>query len=174
MRHGSATEMYNNRRWAAMTRFQALTYEHEQYSDGCVSGPSTAPQCYQDENTYGWPGVHENPTTYGIGGPVFLPKLYNGRNRFFWFLARANDIWSDASQSSSTIPTVQERGGKFNDLSTASVPANDAATFNVACGSGTPYYGQYQLYNPYSVTIVNGHPSRTPLCGNVVPPRASC
>jgi Carboxypeptidase regulatory-like domain len=169
MLHGSATELYNNRRWAAMTRFQALTYEHEQYINGCVHGPSTSPQCYQDENTYGWPGVHENLTTYGIGGPVFIPKLYDGRNKFFWFVAGANDIWTDASETSATIPTVQERSGNFSDLPTASLPANYAATFNAACGTGTPYYGQYQLYNPYSVTMINGHPSRTPLCGNVVP-----
>jgi hypothetical protein len=168
MIHGSATEMYNNRRWAAMPRFQALTYLHQQYVDGCTNGPSTSPQCFIDENKYGWPGVHENLTTYGIGGPVIIPKFYDGRNKFFWFVAGTNDIWTDASQTSATIPTVQERTGNFNDYPTATLPANYAATFNAAC-PGSSYYGQYQLYNPYAVTIVNGHPSRAPLCGNVVP-----
>jgi hypothetical protein len=40
---------------------------------------------------------------------------------------------------------------------------------SAGCPSGTQYYGQYQLYNPYSVTMVNGHPSRLPFCGNVIP-----
>jgi hypothetical protein len=167
--HGSATESYGNRRWDALNRFQSLTYQHAQLNDGCTNGPSTSPKCYADENTFAWPGVHENLTTAGIGGPVFIPKLYDGRNKLFWFFGITNDSLTDASQSTATIPTVQERSGNFGDLPTATVPANYAAIFNAACPAGTPFYGQYQLYDPYSVTTVNGHPSRTPLCGNVVP-----
>lgn len=166
--HGSATEMYNNRRWAAMPRFQALTYKHQLLVDNCTNGPSTSPTCFMDENKYGWPGVHENLSTYGIGGPVMIPKLYDGRNKFFWFVAGTNDVWTDASQTSATIPTLQERNGDFSDLPTATLPANYAATFNALC-PGSTYYGQYQIFNPYAVSMVNGHPSRTPLCGNVVP-----
>jgi len=167
--HGSATQSYGNRRWDALNRFQSLTYQHAQFLNGCTNGPSTSPQCALDQNTYAWPGVHENLTTAGIGGPVFIPKIYDGRNKFFWFFGLTNDSLTDASQSTATIPTVQERSGNFGDLPTATLPAAYAAAFNAACGGGTPYYGQYQLYDPYSVTIVNGHPSRTPLCGNVVP-----
>jgi hypothetical protein len=166
--HGSLTEMYQDRRWAALERFQALTYEHRQYLDGCTNGPSTSAKCFEDENTYGWPGVHENLTTYGIGGPVFIPKLYDGRNKFFFFVAGTNDIYTDASETTATIPTVLERSGNFSDYPAATLPANYAAAFNAAC-PGSTYYGQYQLYNPYATTIVNGHPSRAPLCGNVVP-----
>jgi hypothetical protein len=43
--HGSATESYGNRRWDAMNRFQALTYQHEQSLNGCTNGPATSPQC---------------------------------------------------------------------------------------------------------------------------------
>jgi hypothetical protein len=85
--HGSATQSYGNRRWDALNRFQSLTYQHAQYLNGCTNGPSTSPQCYRDENTYAWPGVHENLTTAGIGGPVFIPKVYDGRNKFSGFLA---------------------------------------------------------------------------------------
>jgi hypothetical protein len=113
--------------------------------------------------------VHENLTTAGIGGPVFIPKVYDGRNKFFWFFGLTNDSLTDATQSLATIPTVPERSGNFGDLPTATVPVSYAAAFNAACPAGTPFYGQYQIYDPYSVTIVNGHPSRTPLCGNVVP-----
>lgn len=167
--HGSATELYNERRWDALNRFQSLTYQHYQQVNSCTNGPSTSAQCFADENKYAWPGVHENLTTFGIGGPVVLPKLFNGRNKLFWFVAGTNDNLTDASQSTATLPTLQERSGNFSDMPTATLPAAYAATFNSVCGTGTPYYGQYQLYDPYSVTMVNGHPSRTPLCGNVVP-----
>jgi Carboxypeptidase regulatory-like domain len=166
--HGSATNMYDDRRWAALDRFQSIAYRHQELVDGCVHGPSTSPQCYADENRYAWPGVHENLTTFGVGGPVFIPKLYDGRNKFFWFVGFTNDVWTDASSFSATIPTVQERSGNFSDFPTASLPANYAAEFNAQC-PGSSYYGQYQIYNPYSVSMINGHPSRTPLCGNVIP-----
>jgi hypothetical protein len=166
--HGSVTHMYQNRRWAALPRFQALTYEHQQYLDGCTNGASTSAQCFLDENKFGWPGVHENLTTFGVGGPVFIPKLYDGRKNFFFFVAGTNDIFTDAQQTTATIPTVQERNGNFSDLPTSAPPANYAAAFNAAC-PGSPFYGQYQLYNPYSTTIVNGHPSRKPICGNIIP-----
>jgi hypothetical protein len=109
--HGSATQSYGNRRWDALNRFQSLTYQHAQSQHGCTNGPSTSPQCYSDENTYAWPGVHENLTTFGIGGPVFIPKVYDGRNKAFWFFGLTNDSLTDATQSVATIPTVQERSG---------------------------------------------------------------
>jgi len=167
--HGSATQLYNERRWDALNRFQSITYQHYEQLNGCTNGPSTSPQCYSDENKYAWPGVHENLTTFGIGGPVIIPKLYDGRNKLFWFFSGTNDSLTDASQSTATLPTMQERGGDFSDLPAATLPAAYAQTFNSVCGTGTPYYGQYQIYDPYSVTIVNGHPSRTPICGNKLP-----
>jgi hypothetical protein len=166
--HGSGTYMYTNRRWAALNRFQSLTYQHQQIVDGCTNGPSTSPQCYLDENKYAWPGVHENLATFGVGGPVFIPKIYDGRNKFFFFVAGTIDNYTDAAPTQASIPTVQERSGDFSDFPTATLPANYAAQFNAAC-PGSPYYGQYQIYSPYSVTIVNGHPSRTPICGNKIP-----
>ena len=169
--HGSATYMYTDRRWAALNRFQSLTYQHQQIVDGCIHGPSTSTQCYLDENKYAWPGVHENLGTGGIGGPVFIPHLYDGRNKFFFFVAASIDDFTDASPQTASIPTVLERGGNFSDLPTTALtsePAAFQAQFAAAC-PGSAYYGQYQLYNPYAVTIVNGHPSRAPLCGNQVP-----
>ncbi len=167
--HGSATEGYGDRRWDAMNRFQSLTYQHQQSIDGCTNGPATSPQCYKDENTLGWPGVHENLTTFGIGGPVFIPKFFDGRNKLFWFVGGTNDSLTDANYAQATIPTVQERSGDFSDLPTGTVPAGYTAAFNAACGAGTPFYGQYQIYDPYSVSVVGGHPVRQPLCGNKVP-----
>lgn len=167
--HGSATYMYANRRWAGLARFQSLAYQHQQLVDGCSGSPVFGSQCYIDENKYAWPGVHENLLTAGLGGPVFIPKVYDGRNKFFWFVATTNDDYTDATSTQGTLPTGTERVGAFTDFPTAAVPANYLATFNAACPAGTPFYGQYQIYNPYSVTIVNGHPSRAPICGNIIP-----
>ena len=165
--HGALRAIYQNRRWAAMQHFQGLNYRHEQYLDGCVNGPSTSAQCFLDENLYGQPGVHENNDGFAVGGPVFIPKLYDGRNKFFWFTSYDSDIFSDAGANTITIPTARERGGDFSDLpaQTSGVPA----AFTQACGTGTPYYGQYQIYNPYSVVwdpSSGAIPRRQPVCGN--------
>lgn len=167
--HGSATVDYGALRWDALNRFQSIAYQYHELKDGCTNGPATSPTCYRDENTYAWTGGHEELITWGIGGPVFFPKLFNGRNKLFWFFGGTEDPSTTSSPSVATIPTVQERSGNFSDMPTAAVPANYLSTFQSVCGTNTPFYGQYQIYDPYSVTIVNGHPSRTPICGNVLP-----
>jgi hypothetical protein len=165
--HGTLRAIYQNRRWAAMQHFQGLNYRHEEYINNCSNGPSTSAQCGLVRNLYGQPGVHENNDGFAIGGPVFLPKLYDGRNRFFWFTSYDNDIFSDASANTISIPTLQERTGNFSDLpqQTSNIPS----AFTSACPAGTPYFGQYQIYNPYSVVwnaTTNTTPRRQPVCGN--------
>jgi hypothetical protein len=88
---------------AALNRFQSLTYQHQQIVDGCTHGPSTSPQCYLDENKYAWPG---NLATFGVGGPVFIPKVYDGRNKFFFFVAGTIDNYTDVAPTQASIPTV--------------------------------------------------------------------
>jgi hypothetical protein len=53
-----------------------------------------------------------------IGGPVWIPKLYNGRNRtFFFFNYTAQRQKSGGNPGTVTLPTKQERNGDFSDLS---------------------------------------------------------
>ncbi|HKE20856.1 MAG TPA: TonB-dependent receptor [Bryobacteraceae bacterium] len=51
-----------------------------------------------------------------VGGPVFLPKLYDGRNRTFFFYAHENlpDIYPEPGTY--TVPTAAERQGNFSAL----------------------------------------------------------
>jgi hypothetical protein len=165
--HGTIRELYQDRRWAAMQRFQGLNYRYQQELNGCTNGANTSPLCASLQDRYGQPGVHENNGSASIGGPVFIPKLYDGRDKFFFFVSVLDDIYTDSSPNTLTVPTLQERSGNFNDLpqQKTSIPVD----FTTAC-PGSPYYGQYQIYNPYSVTIgANGAPQRTPFCGNIVP-----
>jgi hypothetical protein len=169
--HGTLRGLYQNRRWAAMTHFQGLNYRYEQSLNNCTNGPSTSPQCFIDENRFGQPGVHENNDGFGVGGPVFIPKIYDGRNKFFWFTSYDNDIFTDSSANTISLPTLQERNGDFSDLAgqDPNAAANTPPNWSTLCPGGQPYFGQYQIYDPYSVVLVNGVPSRTPVCGNVLP-----
>ena len=54
-----------------------------------------------------------------VGGPVWIPKVYNGRNRtFFYFSYTAFRQKAGGQPGTVTVPTKQERGGNFSDLST--------------------------------------------------------
>jgi hypothetical protein len=166
--HGSIRETYTAKRWAAMNHFQGLNYRYQQSLAGCVNGAGTSPDCYAIENQYGWPGTNMNNGSAAIGGPVFIPKIFDGHNKLFFFASVLNDVFSGAGSQTATVPTVQERTGNFNDLpqQTTNVPA----AFTAACPGGTPYFGQYQIYDPYSVTLDSSNiPRRQPFCGNMIP-----
>jgi len=88
---------------------------------------------YRDDTYLGAPGAYYdlNPNNVGkvdqpnqdiennwggsVGGPVFLPKLYDGRNKTFWFFSY--DRYRKAvGQSPITLPTPAELSGDFSSL----------------------------------------------------------
>ncbi len=67
-------------------------------------------------------GVLDQPNTniqndwgFSLGGPVILPKIYNGRNKTFWFFSFDKFRWAQG-QGPVTIPTPAEIGGDFSGL----------------------------------------------------------
>jgi hypothetical protein len=84
--------------------------------------------------------------TYGgsVGGPVFIPKLYNGRNRTFFFFSyeRANE--GNGQGPSLNLPTPKMRAGDFSEFRGA-------------------------IFDPFSVHSVNGVPTRDPIPNNMIP-----
>ena len=166
--HGAVRETYTPQRWAALNHFSGLNYRYQQQSHGCVNGPSTSPECYAIENEYGNPGTHANDGDAALGGPVYIPDVFNGRDKLFFFVSVVDDVQAGSVSQTASIPTVQERSGNFTDLPVQST--NVPAAFTNACPTGTPYFGQYQVYNPYSVTLdSSGIPRRAPFCGNIIP-----
>lgn len=87
-----------------------------------------------------------------FGGKVWIPKLYDGKNRtFFWF---AREGYDDTQSNSSQLytPTALERSGNFSQT--------------YAQGGGLQI-----IYNPFS-TVTNpttGAITRSPFPGNVIP-----
>lgn len=55
---------------------------------------------------------------YGVtaGGPIFIPKIYNGRNKTFFFFAYEGIRQSEPEPTFSTVPTAAERAGDFSQL----------------------------------------------------------
>ena len=84
-----------------------------------------APGAFNDINTNNR-GVLDQPNTniennvgFSVGGPVFIPKLYNGRNKTFWFFSydRFRQSFVPAAV---TLPTQAELSGDFSALTNPS------------------------------------------------------
>ncbi len=84
--------------------------------------------------------------TYGVavGGPVLFPKLYDGRNKTFWFASFEGAREGNGQDNILSVPTAKMRTGDFSEVPQI-------------------------LYDPYSVAPVNGTPTRTPFAGNMIP-----
>ena len=54
-----------------------------------------------------------------VGGPVLIPKLYNGKNKTFFFLSEQSTITRNASVFTTTVPTSQWLNGDFSTLKNA-------------------------------------------------------
>ena len=58
-----------------------------------------------------------------LGGPITLPRIYNGHDRSFFFLAFEELRESRAFYNNYLVPTQPERGGDFSDLQAPDCPA---------------------------------------------------
>ena len=67
---------------------------------------------------------HYNQYGFAVGGPVYLPKLYNGRNRTFFFgsYEKINQV-QQSSGISSTL-TAAERAGDFSAIGSVDALGN--------------------------------------------------
>src|SRR5260370_31395612 len=63
------------------------------------------------------PKERYNATSGGVGGPVWIPKVYNGRNRTFFYFSDDNDLRPAAPTSiTNTVPTTLETQGNFSQI----------------------------------------------------------
>ena len=94
-----------------------------------------------------------NYTRWGgtIGGPVLIPKLYNGRNKtFFMYGIEGIPEARPRNNGQPTVPSQAMRSGDFSELlNTALNPQNLAVH-------------PYQLYNPFSAVRSGSNVVRTP------------
>src|SRR6266542_2444089 len=60
------------------------------------------------------PPIHFNEYGCTFGGPVWIPKLYNGRQKTFFFVSFDGTRNQDPRFSIRSVPTALERGGDFS------------------------------------------------------------
>jgi Carboxypeptidase regulatory-like domain/TonB dependent receptor len=113
--------------------------------------------------------VHQNDYGFTVGGPIWIPKVYNGRNKTFFFFSfeqfRQN-LFNDTTPD--TVPIQAYRNGNFSSLitdenrlvTTASGPYVDPLGRTIQSGT---------IFDPSSTVIVGGTPVRSPFMGNSIP-----
>ncbi len=125
------------------------------------------------------PVTHFNQYGLTVGGPVRIPKLYDGRDKMFFFFAFERLKDSTPASTALTVPTgtgtpgtagaTGERGGDFSALLAAGCTGG-AYTVNGGTGLATCNTGgaadPNQIYNPFTATLVNGKVVRTPIANN--------
>ena len=150
--HGSATEQYWNTRWNAASFFVKQKYFQNIDAANAAGNSALANQLASQPMQ---PGGHANDYGFTLGGPVYIPKVLNGKNKLFWFFSYSGNKTRQparCSEITNTVPTMAERQGNFSDL--------------LAINS------KYQIYDPLSVTADParpGHYIRTPIPGNIIP-----
>jgi hypothetical protein len=96
----------------------------------------------------------------GIGGPVVIPKVYNGRNKTFFFanleLYRNFGVANDFM----TMPTAGMRTGDFSQ-------ALVQKTLGTNINGGAIL--ENMIFDPMTEQTVNGQVTRTPFPNNVIP-----
>ncbi len=95
-----------------------------------------------------------------FGGPVWIPKLYNGRDKTFFFFSWEQYRQTQGSTVTSTVPTAAERSGDFSSLLGAST-----GTINPCDGTAIL---QGQIFDPSTTKTVGGVQCRTAFAGNKI------
>ena len=99
--------------------------------------------------------IHQNDYGFTVGGPVWIPKLYNGRNRTFFFFSFEEFFQNLLNNTTpSTVPIPAYRNGDFSSLittenrlvSTASGPYVDPLGRTIP--SGTIFDPSLHLHRP--------------------------
>ena len=139
--HGSGFDQAQNYRWNATPFFT-----RENYKQGIANGTIAPGTPEQSSGKLSQPG-------FDIGGPVRIPKLYNGKNKSFFYFEydKITNIQANPNTPIFTMPTAAERTGDFSALLSVPNAAN------------------YIVYDPRTGSLVNGHVTRTPFPGNILP-----
>ena len=127
------------------------------------------------------PTLKYNQFSLAAGGPVWIPKVYNGKNKTFWFAAVEPFYRRDHLDQYGVLPTDGMRNGDFSDVvNTASgwLPKSVVQQFTGVAPASALTQSDSVIYDQYNVvngnqftpaTIASGSTTFVPFPGNVIP-----
>lgn len=123
--------------------FHGSLYEYAQFAALNANG------YFADRTNTPKPNTHYHQYGLSAGGPVWIPHIFNGRDRVFFEFAWEGIRDSQPASGFLTVPTDAEKNGDFSSL--------------LAIGP------QYQIYDPSTARVVDGVVVRDPFKGNIIP-----
>jgi hypothetical protein len=148
--HGALREEHLQSQWAAADLFAKQAY-YNRINTALGQGNTAQADAIRNSSII-QPG-RRNAWAATVGGPVVLPKIFNGKDKLFFFFGYTGFNEQLYNQQIDAFPTAAMRQGDFSQL------LNINAT-------------NYQIYDPYSTAADptrSGHVVRTPFPGNIVP-----
>jgi hypothetical protein len=109
------------------------------------------------------PKFRRNQFGFTLGGPVLIPKVYDGRDRTFFFVDYEGLRQSQGNTIAGTVPTLAQRNSgftNFSDLLTASSNPADALGRKYSVGT---------IFDPSTTRVQGATYVRDPFAGNVIP-----
>ncbi len=139
--HGSVFDQHWQQRWNATPFFTREPYDAG-VRNGTIDPAKTPKQATGRSNNYG----------FSASGPVWFPKIFNGKDKVFWTLTW-NGIRQDKAETTDstdrTVPTDAMKQGDFSYFLTVPNGAN-----------------LYTIYDPRSARASGSNVVRTPFPGN--------
>ena len=113
------------------------------------------------EANYNVPNDKQNDYGGSLGGPVYIPHIYNGKDKSFFFFAWEQFRQNLGGVTTSTVPTAAERTGNFQDQ----LISGPNGQINPC--DGTPILNG-QIFDPSTTRTVNGVVCRTAFPNNTI------
>jgi hypothetical protein len=125
--HGTLSEFHQD------SALNAYPYFNKRYP------PAVAKPSVSRQNQFGG----------SIGGPIWIPKLFNGRDKLFFAFAYEGFYDSGTGGGTTSVPTVAERGGDFSAL----LSQGNTITATECPGVTSAPYNSQAIFDPASGTI---------------------
>lgn len=107
------------------------------------------------------PETRRNDFGATFGGPVWIPKVYNGHNKTFFFLNfEQYRLTQNVIPTPISVPTAAYRQGNFGSALLGAQLGTDPL--------GRPIFGN-EIYDPNTVRTVNGQSITDPFPNNTIP-----
>jgi hypothetical protein len=111
---------------------------------------------FLDALTTGPAPYHQNEFGAIVGGPVFIPKLYDGRKRTFFFFAYDGWRYSKPDQTFYYVPTAAELAGDFSQ-SIVDQNIYDPSTLTPSATAPSGYTAQQFPWKQDSIRTSESH-----------------
>ena len=154
-------------------------------SGGCIQGSTVAQSCSGAGGNGGKfrPRSRRNDFGGTLGGPIYIPKVYNGHNKSFFFFNYEEFLETDLYGFNDTVPTAAYLKGDFSAISAngtcslcvqQSIQTTALGTPQVQLDPAGRQIFANEIYNPQSVAVANsgalaGQGYATPFVNNQIP-----